>query len=211
MGVIRHGCSQWGVPSNSNEEISSLKEVINQVSVESSVDARFILAVVLQESNACVRAPTTSYGHRNPGLMHSHMGDGTCNEGGKVQNPCPEDEILTMIRDGVKGTVHGDGLVQILGKTPSKSDMKYYEAARMYNSGSIDASGDLEKGIATHCYVSDVANRLTGWVNSATKCPFDRDGILPPPKESPSKSEHGAATKSQSKSTLSSPVTPTTK
>lgn len=46
----------------------------------------------------------------------------------------------------------------------------YLQAARIYNSGSIAPSGNLEDGIATHCYSSDIANRLTGWVNAATKC-----------------------------------------
>ena len=40
---------------------------------------------------------------------------------------------------------------------------RYYRAARVYNSGSVDGSGDLGQGVATHCYASDVANRLRGW------------------------------------------------
>ena len=40
---------------------------------------------------------------------------------------------------------------------------RYYRAARVYNSGSVDPSGDLGQGVATHCYASDVANRLRGW------------------------------------------------
>ena len=40
---------------------------------------------------------------------------------------------------------------------------RYYRAARVYNSGSVDGSGDLGRGVATHCYASDVANRLRGW------------------------------------------------
>ena len=50
------------------------------------VDHRFILAVIMQESGGCVRAPTTNYGVRNPGLMQDHNGSGTCNENGNVQN-----------------------------------------------------------------------------------------------------------------------------
>jgi hypothetical protein len=160
------------------------------------VDARFILAVTIQESAACVRAPTTAYGHRNPGLMQSHNGRGTCNEGEEVLNPCPAETILTMIRDGAAGTVHGDGLVQLLRQTPLQTDMKYYQAARMYNSGSIDPSGELERGIATHCYASDIANRLTGWVHASTKCYFDRKDLplSTTPKEPPYGGNNGIPT-----------------
>lgn len=49
----------------------------------------------------------------------------------------------------------------------------YYRAARLYNSGAIDASGDLGKGGATHCYASDVANRLMGWTDAKHGCTLD--------------------------------------
>lgn len=49
----------------------------------------------------------------------------------------------------------------------------YYRAARFYNSGEIDSSGDLGKGSATHCYSSDLANRLTGWTDAASACTLD--------------------------------------
>jgi hypothetical protein len=29
---------------------------------------------------------------------------------------------------------------------------KFYRAARFYNSGAVDSSGDLGKGCCTHCY-----------------------------------------------------------
>lgn len=43
-------------------------------------------------------------------------------------------------------------------------------AARLYNSGSIAPGGDLGAGGSTHCYASDIANRLTGWVHAAHAC-----------------------------------------
>lgn len=46
----------------------------------------------------------------------------------------------------------------------------FYVAARLYNSGELADSKKLEDGIATHCYSSDIANRLTGWVMSDHKC-----------------------------------------
>jgi hypothetical protein len=37
----------------------------------------------------------------------------------------------------------------------------FYKAAIIYNTGAIAQSGNLEDGGATHCYASDIANRLT--------------------------------------------------
>jgi len=89
-----------GVPDDSDDEIQSLQDAINQVAQETFVDHRFILAVVLQESNGCVRVHTTGNGVVNPGLMQSHNGPGSCNNNGWVQTPCPDSEILQMIEDG---------------------------------------------------------------------------------------------------------------
>jgi hypothetical protein len=189
------GCSQFHVVANSNQEINNIGAAIKQVSGETNVDARFILSILLQESNGmyctknlsksslnllgCVRAPTTNYGVRNPGLMQSHDGTGTCNDNGRVQNPCPANTIVQMVRDGVAGTAAGDGLVQTLKQAPGSGAAKYYGAARIYNSGSIAPSGDLGQGIATKCYSSDIANRLLGWVYSNKACPLDGGSSAP--------------------------------
>ena len=70
------------------------------------------------------------------------------------------------------GTSSGDGLSQILNRLggPSAAAQSFYKTARIYNSGSIAASGKLEDGIATHCYASDVANRLLGWAFAPHGC-----------------------------------------
>ena len=102
--------------------------------------------------------------------MQDHDGKASCNDGG-VKTPCPAQEINDMIMEGTGGTSGGDGLKQVL--KGGKDAQAAYKAARMYNSGSIDASGDLGKGIATHCYASDVANRLTGWVQAPSQCKLD--------------------------------------
>lgn len=45
------------------------------------------------------------------------------------------------------------------------------QAARIYNSGRLENKGkNLGAGIATHCYASDVANRLLGWTDEASSC-----------------------------------------
>lgn len=84
--------------------------------------------------------------------------------------PCPYETIEEMIREGTAGTFEGRGMGLVMALRTATTveggvdDVgRYYRAARVYNSGSVDASGDLGKGVATHCYASDVANRLTGW------------------------------------------------
>ncbi|KAE9993316.1 hypothetical protein EG327_005510 [Venturia inaequalis] len=179
MKVITTGCTQFNVAVNSAQETSNIATGIKTVATETGIDSRFILAILLQESNGCVRAPTTSYGVRNPGLMQDHDGSATCNEAGRIQNPCPASTIKQMIRDGVAGTPAGDGLVQTMAKAGgyATSTSKYYVSARIYNSGSLAANGDLGAGIATHCYVSDVANRLTGWVYAKKACSLDGGSV----------------------------------
>ncbi|RFU26165.1 hypothetical protein B7463_g10163, partial [Scytalidium lignicola] len=167
--IMKGSCSQWGVPNNSDQELSDMSAAIQSVASETGVDARFILAIILQESNGCVRAPTTNYGVRNPGLMQDHNGSGTCNDG-SVQNPCPSSEIKQMITDGVAGTSSGDGLKQCIAESGATDVSMYYKAARIYNSGSIPPSKNLGDGVATHCYVSDVANRLLGWGAAPNLC-----------------------------------------
>ncbi|KAK0614899.1 exo-beta-1,3-glucanase, partial [Bombardia bombarda] len=168
-------CSQFGQPNDSGPEIGAIWDSIQQVASETAVDHRFILAVILQESGGCARAPTSNFGVRNPGLMQCHNGDGTCNSDitGQVQNPCPTGVITQMIREGTAGTNSGDGLANCVNQAGWSTDADFYRAARIYNSGSVASSTRLECGIATHCYAADIANRLTGWVNAPHNCPCD--------------------------------------
>lgn len=175
--LMASGCSNLGDGANdSDDEINDLYNAIKSVSASSNVDARFILAIVMQESKGCVRVHTTNYGVRNPGLMQSHNGQGTCNPGTPV-SPCPADEITQMIKDGTMGTADGDGLQQLLAQAASEykasGAQAYYLAARMYNSGSINADGNLGDTSATACYATDVANRLLGWAGGNTPCQSD--------------------------------------
>lgn len=103
--------------------------------------------------------------------MQSNQGTGSCNMGGTVQTPCPEAEILQMIKDGTEGTASGDGLSQCIGESGSSGVDKYYKGARIYNGG-INGwdKTNLGAGCCTKCYSSDVANRLTGWHAGASGC-----------------------------------------
>jgi hypothetical protein len=160
------------VPNDSDSELSDLRDAIQTIAEEAHLDHRFILAIIMQESGGCVRVPTSDYGVRNPGLMQSHNGASTCNENGLLE-PCPKDKIEGMIRDGTAGTDDGDGLVQCVNGSGAEDVSAYYRAARCYNSGSVAESGVLEEGVATHCYASDVANRLLGWAETEKACWLD--------------------------------------
>ena len=171
--LMKTSCSTiFSVDDNSDEEISAIQKSIESVAEATKVDHRFILAIIMQESKGCVRVKTTNYGVQNPGLMQDHDGEASCNSGTPT-TPCPDDTITQMISEGTGGTAKGDGLAQGINQAGGNDVSAFYKAARIYNSGSIDGSGDLGKGIATHCYASDVANRLTGWVNAKTACTLD--------------------------------------
>lgn len=171
--VMKTSCSSiFQLEDNTDEEISAIQSSIDSVAEATKVDHRFILAVIMQESKGCVRVKTTNYGVNNPGLMQDHDGVASCNDGTPI-SPCPADTITQMISEGTGGTAKGDGLAQLVNQAGDKEVSAFYKASRMYNSGSIDPSGDLGAGIATHCYASDVANRLTGWVQAETACPLE--------------------------------------
>jgi hypothetical protein len=172
---MRASCVNLGSgngPDDSEEEIGHVWNAIQYVAYITNVDHRFILAVLLQESNGCVRVRTTNNGVPNPGLMQAHNGASSCNMNGKLQTPCPPAEIFGMVFDGVSGTPTGDGLAGILNQLAVDDNAQvYYRAARQYNSGSIAANGNLNGGgHSTNCYASDVANRLMGWVWAEKTC-----------------------------------------
>ena len=145
--------------------MDNIYSAIQNRSAASLVDHRVVLAFILQESHGCVHVgETTSIsGVNNPGLMQSH-------DGHSYSPKHSNESILAMVQDGVQGThakeSGGDGIVQNMDWYGSP-----YSAARGYNSGYIPKNGNLsEASGATACYVSDIANRLTGWANATTKC-----------------------------------------
>lgn len=78
-----------------------------------------------------------------------------------------------MVREGSAGTNDGDGLAQCINQSGKDEVTAFYIAARLYKSGSVDSSGNLCTTSATKCYSSDIANRLTGWVNAPHGCSLD--------------------------------------
>lgn len=163
------GWNAWGA-DDSAAEIGAISAAITQVAAETSVDKRAILAIIMQESKGCVRVPTTNNGVRNPGLMQSHNGAGTC----AGVPACPADQILQMVRDGVKGTAAGPGIMGTIAQaktlTGDAGARAVYTGARIYNSGSATIANLNDGRGSTVCYASDVANRLVGWVQAPSAC-----------------------------------------
>ncbi|KAF7871619.1 hypothetical protein EAF04_003726 [Stromatinia cepivora] len=182
QAVMTTSCTQFaGAANNSPTEIAEIKSAITSIAASSGVDSRFILAIAMQESGGCVRAPSTYGEVSNPGIMQDHNGSHSCNRGGAAVNPCPAATITGMIKDGTTGTLGqpggGDGLQQCLTQSGSPHTAQgVYAAARIYNSGSYVRGTDLGTPLwGTSCYASDVANRLLGWAAPATPC------VLPNP------------------------------
>ena len=77
-----------------------------------------------------------------------------------------------MCEDGVVGTTKGLGLSQIAAQMGYgvSGAQKWYEVARVYNSGSMAPDGNLGEDGATDCYCSDIANRLIGWTEGESQC-----------------------------------------
>ncbi|KAG6003536.1 hypothetical protein E4U43_000902 [Claviceps pusilla] len=160
---------------NTESELMAVYDGIQRAAMASGVDHRFILAIMMEESRGCVRSPTVDYGARRPGLMQDHNGHATCNEKGVVQYPCPADMIDEMILEAVSGTRTGEGLAGCLNQVATGDVSDFYKAARVYNSGFISPTLQLKDGPKRHCYASNIANRLTGWIEAPSKCTCDID------------------------------------
>lgn len=138
--------------SNTTAQTGWVKDAILLEAATTGMDARFILAVVVQESSGDVHVRTTNNGVSNPGLMQSHNGATFADrgDGGRAS-------IFQMVKDGVEGTKDGDGLIQGVKRTKN-----YFAAGRLYNSGTID-NNNLSNALgATGPYCSDLANRVMG-------------------------------------------------
>ena len=183
--LIATGCAWYatpGTPENLSNETMAIQQSINGLAMSAQVDNRFVLAVMMQESRGCVRIQTTNGGHANPGLMQSYMGTWTCANIGN--STCSSAAIYGMLSDGVSGTAAGDGLAADLQQQSQlgfTAAQLYYRAARVYNSGRVASNQRLECGGATHCYASDIANRLTGWASNQASwdCPWVQGSSAP--------------------------------
>jgi hypothetical protein len=66
---IDESCDSWDVARNSADEISAIHESIIDIANSTGVDSRFILTIIMQSSDGCVRATTTHPDYLAAGLM----------------------------------------------------------------------------------------------------------------------------------------------
>lgn len=143
-------------------------------------------------------------------VSKDHNGSNSCNSNGQATNPCPAATITGMISDGTAGTASGDGLANCMNQAKNTDVSAYYIAARIWNSGAVDSSGDLGKSDgATNCYSSDIANRLTGWTNAASQCTLDGASVSSP-SSCPALSSGPSATSTKAATTVTSAKPATT-
>ena len=71
-----------------------------------------------------------------------------------------------MIQEGTQGTSTGSGLAGGLnsaGQASASGSKAFYWASKIYNAGAAPPFTEMAGG-PTDDYVSDIANRLMGWV-----------------------------------------------
>ncbi|KAF2102773.1 hypothetical protein NA57DRAFT_71757 [Rhizodiscina lignyota] len=162
--------------SNSEDIVSAIYHGIEAISKDSNVDARVILAMIMQESTGKVNTDCT--GGHNCGLMQANVGSTS------FDPKDPEGSIKQMIEDGVLGTSAGPGLIQYMSNDPTYAytnnhwTSNPFAAARCYNSGTIDPSGNLDKAAyGVKSYVNDIGNRLLGWDGADSGCAQMKCGL----------------------------------
>ncbi|KAK8132390.1 hypothetical protein PG999_000563 [Apiospora kogelbergensis] len=140
------------------DDIGRINVAIRDASKNIGVDERVILGIIMQESHGYVGVRTTfSPGDNIPtaGIMQCSSCPGYPGRTGLSQ-----DEISGMVNGG---TQHYKANLKDFGDKWSPESI--YPALREYNSGSVNPN-DLSDGRgATASYVSDIAQRLQGWVD----------------------------------------------
>jgi hypothetical protein len=121
------------------------------------VDERVIFGIIMQESHGDVGVRTTVSpdGIPTAGLMQCSG----C-QGFPGQHGLRQDQITAMVRGG---TQHFKQNLQNWGN--ALSECSIYPALREYNSGSVNPNDLSDARGATASYVSDIAQRFTGWVD----------------------------------------------
>ncbi|KAG6359252.1 hypothetical protein INS49_012773 [Diaporthe citri] len=144
---------------STQQDVDRIRVAITSVGKTYGIDRRVLLGMMMEESHGGVGAVTTfdADGVPTGGLMQAsscHGYDG--------QKNLAQAEITYMVDCG---TQHFKLNLGNWGN--QNSEQTIYPAMREYNSGSVIAS-DLStapNGAGNPAYVSDVAQRLVGWVN----------------------------------------------
>ncbi|KAK8122772.1 hypothetical protein PG984_011442 [Apiospora sp. TS-2023a] len=169
FGANQNSMSQSG---STWDDIGRINVAIRNAAASIGVDERVILGIIMQESHGYVGVQTTfSPGEGIPtaGIMQCSNCQGFPGQNGLSQAShrkhiivvfTPRDQISAMVNGG---TTHFKANLEDRGN--NWNEQSIYEALREYNSGSVDPS-NLSNGLgATDSYVSDISQRLTGWVD----------------------------------------------
>ena len=157
----------FGVPNNSPNDTAILHDALARQADIAGVPRAFALAIMMQESLGCVFVDTTFGSVSNPGLMQDHDGFASC--AGKSH--CPPHTIESMLHQGLCGTSSGAGIQQCYAQAHANGRaQRWYQAARIYNSGSLVSTDLTSAYVGNPCYTSDVANRLIGWTSGPSQC-----------------------------------------
>lgn len=137
--------------------VKNIHDSILKISAAGKVDARLVLAQVMQESTGNVNVPCTNNGVLNCGLMQAFTGSVSFNPAD------PAKSVEQMIKDGTQGTAVAPfgGMVQAIDDPGTSGNV--YIALRKYNSGKANLLNLSDPMGATVSYVSDMANRVLGW------------------------------------------------
>ncbi|KKY39524.1 hypothetical protein UCDDA912_g00413 [Diaporthe ampelina] len=144
---------------STQQDVDRIRVAIASVAKTYGIDARVLLGIIMEESHGVVGAVTTwnADGVPTGGLMQAsncHGYDG--------QKNLAQTDITYMVDCGAQHFKTN------LGNCGGQnSERSIYPALREYNSGSMVAS-DLSlapNGVGNPAYVSDFAQRFTGWVS----------------------------------------------
>ncbi|KAF2658533.1 hypothetical protein K491DRAFT_592960 [Lophiostoma macrostomum CBS 122681] len=145
--------------SNSGDTYNDkIKTAIESVAGDTKVDARLILAIIMQESTGNVNIHCTGSGSTDCGLMQVRGG----------QSYSTDDSIADMVAEGVKGTSATPGYLAYFNADTSGDP---FAAAHIYNVGSL-SSIDLTEASwgGPNAYANDIASRLLGWTGDHPGC-----------------------------------------
>ncbi|KAF1975518.1 hypothetical protein BU23DRAFT_503470 [Bimuria novae-zelandiae CBS 107.79] len=157
-----------------NQYNDDIKSAILEVADGSKVDARLILAIIMQESSGNVSIQCTE--GNACGLMQHR---------GSVQfdSSQPKTSIKAMIEDGVYGTLSVPGFLSYFNG--DSSDLTWvntqlingnpYAAAHVYNTGHIDSENLSTDNGQSNYYAHDILSRLQGWNGWQVGCLKSRE------------------------------------
>ncbi len=166
-------CNQFNVAVNSDIKVNDLYNTIQSAVIIIHINYRFILTVVMQESDDYVHVSTFNFNICNSDLMQDYDDIKMCNDADVVQNSCSISEINHIISENLIDISSENDLAQCINQFNINNVFAFYKAARIYNSDFIDLFKNLEAEIITHCYSSDIVNCLTEWILTSHTCILD--------------------------------------